>query len=348
MRRVGCLVVAAAVIAACGGSAPAAPETTAITSTTATPALTGLHFTVSPIDINSIVYITPVGAMAPWGHTLPTDHAYFYHYAGGGAAPPINVYAPAAGHVIAATDNSRIDIRVDAEYSYWLGPLTLAPGIVTGADVQPGTLLGTHATFPAFDFAVMKTTQALNFVNPLRYSPETLLCAGPMEYFEGTIRSAILAKVLRSGGQVDGKINYDVAGTLSGNWFAEDLAVAESGRGGEEYYGVRKLAFARDAYSPDRRRVSIGGLGLTGLYAVNEDSPEFTSVTASLGLVVYRLLNVGEPQSAPSTTQVGWLLVQLIDAGHLRVEAVGINSTLIVATGPAPTIFSQSAQIYLR
>ena len=30
------------------------------------------------------------------------------------------------------------------------------------------------------------------------------------------------------------------------------------------FYGVRKLAFARDVHSPDRPRISIGGLGMTG------------------------------------------------------------------------------------
>src|SRR6476619_3347134 len=61
------------------------------------PASPGLHFTVSPIDISSLIYITPLGAMAPWGHTLPTDHVYFYHHAGNQPYTPVPVYAPAAG-----------------------------------------------------------------------------------------------------------------------------------------------------------------------------------------------------------------------------------------------------------
>ena len=184
----------------------------------------------------------PLGAMAPWGHTLPTDHAYFYHHAGNDPYPPAPVYAPAAGQITSIT-NGRIDIRVDAVYSYWLGPLALADGIATGVRVEAGTLLGTHSTFPAFDFSVLRSTLSVNFVNPLRYSPDTIHADGPIQYFDEPIGSAIRAKVLRTGGQLDGRIDYDVDGTLSGDWYAEDLAVTESGRGGEMYYGVRKLAF---------------------------------------------------------------------------------------------------------
>lgn len=335
--------------AACGASkAPAAPEPVTTTASTPQPTSTGLHFTVSPIDLNSLIYITSIGAMAPWGHTLPTDHAYFYHHEGTDAYTPIPVFAPGAG-TIERINNGRIDVRADSVYSYYIGPLVLADGVAVGVTVQAGTLLGTHGIAPAFDFSVLKNTLHLSFVNPLRYSNDTLWADGPMQYFEGPIRSAILAKVLRSGGQIDGKIDYDVAGTLSGNWYAEDLAVSESGRGGEMYYGVRKLAFARDVFSPDQPRVSIGGLGMTGLFATEPGAPEFASVTAASGLMVYRMMLVGAPQGPPTNLQGGWLLVQLLDASRLRIEAVPLAfASSIANAGPAPTAFSANAEIYLR
>jgi hypothetical protein len=339
--------------AACGGKSstvPLSPTTpTSTAQTVETPAVSnGLHFTVSPIDISSIIYITPLGAMNPWGHTLPTDHAYFYHHAGNDPYPPAPVYAPAAGQ-ISSISNGRIDVRVDSIYTYWLGPLALADGIAVGVRVDAGTLLGTHSTFPAFDFSVLRSTLNLNFINPLRYSPDTVHADGPIQYFDEPIGSAIRAKVLRTGGQLDGRIDYDVAGTLSGNWYAEDLAVSESGRGGEMYYGVRKLSFARDVFSPDRPRISIGGLGLTGLWATAPGAPEFTSVTPDSGLVVYRLLSVGEPQSPPIDLQSGWLLVQVLDAQRLRIEAVPTPFVApMAAAGQVPTEFSSRAELYLR
>ena len=150
------------------------------------------------------------------------------------------------------------------------------------------------------------------------------------------------AKVRRNGSEKDGRLNYDVAGTLSGNWYAEDLPVADSGRGGDRYYGVRKMSFARDVFSPDRQRVSVGGLNFTGLYGVPPDAPQFSAITPASGLYVYRLLAAGAPQSEP-TTQVGWLLVQLIDGERLRVQALSIE-----AARTAPTAFTAGAEVWVR
>lgn len=300
----------------------------------------GLHFTASPMAVSAIQSITVLGAMAPWGHTLPTDHIYVVHHEGAPAAyAPVAVYAPGPG-TIEFTTNGRVDVQVDGIFRYWIGPLALADGIRAGARVEAGTLLGHHSTFPAFDFAVLRSTLQLSFVNPLRYGRDTLTSDGPLQYFDEPIRSLLQAKVRRAGGDFNGRIDYDVAGTLAGNWFAEDLPVSESGRGAEMYYGVRKLSFARDVFSPDRQRISIGGLGLTGLYGVPADAAEFSSITPGSGLVIFRLLAIGAPLGAPLTTQLGWLLVQMQDTQRIRIEAV--------AAGPAPAAFTAAAETYLR
>jgi hypothetical protein len=341
-------------LVACGGSTPGAASGTpmptsasSVSPTTVDPG-PGLHFTVSPIDVSSLIYITSLGAMAPWGHTLPTDHVYFFHHSGNQPYVPVPVYAPAAGR-IEGIYNGRIDVRVDSIFIYWIGPLALADGIAVGARVEAGALLGHHSTFPAFDFSVLRSTLRLNFVNPARYGRDTLTADGPVQYFDEPLRSALAAKVLRTGGEIDGRIDYDVDGTLAGNWFAEDLPVAESGRGDAMYYGVRKLAFARDVFSPQQQRVSIGGLGLTGLYGVPADAPDFAAVTPASGRLTYRLMAVGAPQSPPSNTQSGWLQVQLLDASHLRIEATAVPySVAVTGTPVAPTGFSAKAEMYLR
>jgi len=66
-------------------------------------------------------------------------------------------------------------------------------------------------------------------------------------------------------------------------------------QGGDMFAGTRQLAFARDAWHPDRLRVSIGGMGMTGLYGVPPETGDFPAVTPASGVVVYRLLNTGEP-----------------------------------------------------
>ena len=51
-------------------------------------------FTVAPIDPATLQYIVPLGNMGPWAHTLPTDHAYFYHHLQSGTFVPVPVLAP--------------------------------------------------------------------------------------------------------------------------------------------------------------------------------------------------------------------------------------------------------------
>ena len=80
---------------------------------------------------------------------------------------------------------------------------------------------------------------------------------------------------------------------------------------------------------------------MTGTYGVPPGSPDFTAVTQASGVVVYRLLEAGEPGGPPGTAQQGLLVVQLLDAGRLRVEAI---PTLTATTAA----FSDSAQTYLH
>ena len=290
------------------------------------------------MEISAIQSITALGAMAPWGHTLPTDHVYFVHHEDtAGPYAPVPVYAPASG-TIASIWNGRIDVRVDAVFTYWIGPLALADGIRVGAQVTAGALLGHHSTYPAFDFAVLRATLQLPFANLLRYGRDTLTSDAPFQYFDEPIRSALEAKVRRTGGDKGGVLNYDVNGTLAGNWYAEDLPLADSARGGEIFYGARKLSFARDVFSPDEPRVSIGGLGFTGLYGLGDGAPAFDSVTPATGLVVFRLMAVGAPQSPLPGLQAGWLLVALLDADRLRIEARPLPSIVPMhSAGQHPT-----------
>ena len=352
MLRPHLIVLLVGTLAACHSSRalpPAAPSP--VDSRPVTPAsMPGdLHFTASPREIGAIQTITALGALAPWGHTLPTDHVYIVHHEDLPTPyPPVAVYAPGAG-TIERIDGGRFNIRVNATFQYYIAPLTPADGIAAGMTVNAGTLLGYHSTFPAFDFAVLRSTLHLAFANPARYGPDTYTSDGPMQYFDEPIRSALEAKVRRTGSDKQGQLTYDVVGTLAGNWFASDLPESASGIGGSQYYGTRRLSFARDVFSPDRPRVSLGGLGFTGLYGVTDDGPAFESVTPASGLVTFRLMVIGGPQSPPTGLQAGWLLVQVLDATQLQIEAVGLPSLVpAAAAGEAPRTFSSRAELYVR
>jgi hypothetical protein len=340
------LLSGACYLAACGGSsggssstAPVAPGATA-PSGPAGPASFGF----APIEPSALQEIVPLGAMNPWGHTLPTDHIYFSHHFNTGSFPPVTISAPASGTVESVLDrgngDAKISIRITDQVAYAIDHINLKAGFVRGVPVQGGAEMGT-STSGVFDLGVTNMDRPLAFVNPVRYSRDTLYADSPLKYFEEPLRSQFYAKVKRTGGDRDGRIDYDVAATLSGNWFADDLPPERSSIGGDMNVGTRQLSFARDMNFPERLRVSLGGLGMTGLWGVPPAAPDFTTVTPSSGLVVYRLLELGEPGGPAGTRQLGLLLVQLLDAERLRVEAVS-NQVATTAT------FGPDARIYLR
>jgi hypothetical protein len=333
--RAALFALTASFVAGCGGahSSPAAPEEVS----------GSLSFTVSPIDPAVIQYIVPLGQMGPWAHTFPTDHAYIYHHIGAGSFAPVTVFAPAAGTINntypGQSGESKVWVKVNSRYSYYFDHVQLAGGLGVGSKVDAGAVVGVSAGI-AFDFAVTDMATAQGFITPARYGMDSVYAQSPFPFFVEPIRSTLYSKVQRTGGDLDGKINFDVAGTLSGNWFDDSLPVAGS-TSNDITIGQRQISFARDVRFPDRLRVSVGGFGMTGLYGVPPGAPDFASITPASGLVVYRLLNTGEPGGPPGVDQLGLLVVQLVDGGHLRVEVV--NDRLA-----ASAAFSGQAKTYIR
>lgn len=302
-----------------------------------------MSFTVSPIDPATIQYIVPLGNMGPWAHTLPTDHAYVYHHINAGAFTPVTVLTPAAGTISSTYPGVNGEVKawvtVNSRYTYYFDHVVLAAGLGVGSHVDAGAVFGTSPGI-AFDFAVRDALTSVGFITPARYGLDTQHAQSPWPYFVEPIRTALYAKVERDGSERDGRINYDVSGRLSGNWFAEDLPVSPSS-GNDSGIGMRQLAFARDARFPDRQRVSIGGFGFTGLYGVPADAPDFAAISPADGVVVYRLLETGEPGGPPGTRQQGLLVVQLTDGQHLRVDVIADQTALSGSFGAA-------AQVYVR
>lgn len=69
------VALAALLVAACGGGSGGAP-----TGPSATPGVGSgpLSFRASPLALDAIRYITPLGSVNPPSRALPTDHIYFF------------------------------------------------------------------------------------------------------------------------------------------------------------------------------------------------------------------------------------------------------------------------------
>lgn len=85
----------------------------------------------------------------------------------------------------------------------------------------------------------------------------------------------------------------------------------------------------------------MGGFGITGLYGVQPEGPDFAAVTPASGPVTFRRLETGEPGGPPGTRKVGLLLAQLRDPRRLRIEVMA-DARATAAS------FSDAATIYVR
>ena len=148
-----------------------------------------------------------------------------------------------------------------------------------------------------------------------------------MKLYDEPLRSQLRSKVTRDGSDKDGRIDYDIAGRLVGNWFLESLSVAESSRGSSQTW-AQQLAFAYDVRRPNARRVSIGGtIAPAGLYEPSSLSPDPAEISVPSGLVRLILTLPAPRQAVPARDQTtsgpGILLVQMLTPNRVKVEFFG-------------------------
>ena len=318
-------------IPACGRK-----DGTSTSPSTETPVPAGrLSFTVSPIDQSAILWITPLGNLNPPSHTLPTDHIYFYF------ANPDNADAPAARRVpFAAPGNgtvflvlggmgveSKVFIRQTATFSYYLDHLILTTPLSSGSTVTAGQVLGTTGSAYGIDLGVTNSALTLGFLNPSRYNSDTLHADAPLKYFEEPLRSQLYGRVQSLGPDLDGKIDFDMAGRLVGNWFV--------GSG-----DATPLVFTYDTYDPSRPLIAINTGSIQGVFAIGATDPDPRNVTVGSGMVLYTLTRSTTGPPRVNTGISGYMLVQMTDDARVREE--------IFSSTAKPADFTSSARIFSR
>lgn len=279
-------------------------------------------FSVSPLDLDQIREIIPLGNLNPaGGHVFPTDHIYFDY----GHKPGLAVLAPAAGTVRAIRDQLRgdlkIEIQVDANLAFYLAHLELESGVVVGSKLTAGQKLGRTSGKSMLDLGASDVRIHLaGLANPSRYPPSTIQCISPLALFAEPLRTLLYAKVTRKGEDKDGRIDLDIPGRLVGNWFQESLPAKDSSRGDQAFW-AKQLSFAYDVHEPKDVRVSIGGtIAPAGLYAVDSGALDPAQVRVETGFVKYRLVRIGARGSDLLNLDSGLLLVRLLDEHKLKVE----------------------------
>lgn len=303
---------------------------------------------ICPLDLAEIRSITPLGNLNPrGGHVFPTDHIYLDY----GRREGLPVRAPTSGRIFAMRgqirDDFKIEVQVSDRFSYYVTHVLPVKGLSVGSTVDSGEIIAHTSGRSMLDLGCGDTHVTLKgFVNPDRYPASTLHCFSPLRLYDEPLRTQLYSKVIRDGADKDGRIDYDIAGRLAGNWFLAGLSVAESSRGSPQTW-AKQLAFAYDVRQPHARRVSIGGTTApAGLYELSAVSPDPAEIDVKSGLVRL-ILTIPEPQETgsphrKSVSAVGILLVQMLTPSRVKVEFFRGGKAEEI------TAFTESARVYER
>ena len=297
-------------------------------------------FTVTPVDLNEVYEISPLGNLGPPAHTLPTEHMYFHISAGGSSTKRIPLRAPGDIFILEVIeDKSRGDFSIrfalcDEVYGYYNHVKGLSSDLRSvleavectvfthsGGDscsksifhkVDAGKVLGEVGDLQGnFDFGAFDFRTILDYANPSRYGEvgqtRSLHIVCPIELYDDETKRILYDKVARSGGQECGVVMQDLPGTLQGNWFHGDV---------KSYTDwTLHLAFVHDNEDPSKSVISIGGFftnaGKWEFEAENSGliDREFSDVRSDGNIYCYDL------------GQSGRLLVLMTSDTELRIES---------------------------
>lgn len=335
-RRLSYAILFALCVAGCSRRTPSSPDPVNTIFPANAPA-GRLVFSASPIAQDRIRWIDPLGNLNPPGHAIPTDHIYFYFADPEARESPdarrSEFFAPGSGTVTTVLGGvgmeSKVFIRQTSTFVYYVDHLILTAPLARGAAVTAGQVLGTTGSAYAIDLGVINDAVNLNFIVPSHYIADTLHADGPLKYFEEPLRSQLYARVERLGEEKDGRIDFDIAGRLSGNWFV----------GGAQAV----LSFAYDTYDPSQVRISTARGNPQGVFSIADTDPLPRDVSPASGIVRYTLKRAitGRPRfTLAETGIVGYMLVQMTDDMRLRME--------MFRAGTPPTEFTTSVGVYSR
>lgn len=279
-------------------------------------------FAVSPMRPEDISHLLPYGTLAG-AHVTPIDHMYFQPADSSLGRDAYEVRAIQDGVIFdlqprdvnVDTGQSRqtewrmviahtctftsyfdlltsLDPEIEAEWSKSEGGRT---GRWQGIPVKAGQVVGRIGA-QTLDFGVYDYESTLSgYIVPAHYERESwkIHTVDPFPYFREDIRTSLLALMLRQVEPRAGKIDYDVEGTLSGNWFQQGTNGYAGSTMGKYWDG--HLAIVPDALDPTKWRFSIGNFsgeyGDARQFGILGNSPDPLVVTFETGLIKYELVD---------------------------------------------------------
>jgi hypothetical protein len=355
-----------------------------------------IKFTYSVMPLDQIAPIIPYGAVIG-DHVTPIDHGYisikslYKEQSDRTDADWVTVVAPAAGTIIevgslGSPTSNRVIIRHGCNLVSVYMVLNKLTGVLapyaaqvakTGSaninlPIKAGQEFGRQRDNP-LDFNIWDGTQWLTgLAEPFSYlygeawKPYT---ADPLPFFTSDIRAAYEGKMQRTTTPRFGKIDYDVVGAASGNWFltgtigysgqsiaqlaTATIEIPGGSVAGKNTYAYGHLSISPDAVDTVRWIFSTGwwqdpaGDPKQWLMTIAAGQPNPDKLTASSGVVVYKLNRFSfiEPAGTPPRGSSGPLAIgYTLSTGDIEgvvALQVNANGTLSMEVNPSMTSTSQ-------
>lgn len=348
-----------------------------------------VSFTSAPMNMNELSYIRPLGAVSD-GHVTPTDHVYIGGPNMNAADNTYPVLMPADGAITqisampaqyigdkqdqqVAQEDHRIVISHSCRYfSIYIhihklsDKLKAAVGTLqpnenkqTDLELKAGEVVG-YIGGSTFDWTPIDTTKTLaGFISPKLYEgePWKIHTVSPFDLYEGSLKTDLEAKSLRTAAPVGGKIDYDQPGKLIGTWFREGSGGYSGSNNNEGRYWDGHLSVAPDYISPSSTIVSIGNWTGSAKQLTVSGTADPASITKDSGVVKYELrklsyitkngthaanMFVKDLQPSQTETIEGTILLQVMPGERLKVEKFPGKMASQVSN------FTAAAQMYER
>lgn len=292
-------------------------------------------FGASPFELGKLATIQPMGQMI-YDHVTPIDHGYMFGV--GGRSVPFDsfgIYSPAKGYVVEMSRTQRsgpenfIDYALTIEFScthyvHYSNMSSFAPRLLQAGGglpalnilasvripVREGELVGRTGPYGIDLYVQDKQVKLTGYIVPEHYASESgkLHSADFFNYVKEPLKSKLLAKNLRQANPRFGKIDYDIDGRLSGNWFQVGTYGYKGSppgqpAGGEGYWRGH-AAFAPDALDPSGFIVSLGNWpGGPAQFAVRGNKPNPKDVSVASRVVKYEL---AQPDHVVASSGRSW------------------------------------------
>jgi len=227
------------------------------------------------------------------------------------------------------------------------GSLQKGRGVENRVEIsfKAGEIIAYIGVHPGFDIGLNDTKYEHYFANPDRYPIEYRSYIPFTDYLPSDLRDEIWAINPRTVEPRGGKIDYDVASTLSGNWFLEGTTSLD--QWSRQLIFARHELYADQVYISDASPLSDGDGKLNSgksplLWFVFGNEPLPENVTSASGKVKYSVAAWWKFRASVPPSPEGTLMVELIQDNKLKYEWFPGKSVDEVVE------FTSSARMYER